>query len=174
MLDFRKINHCLVIAEISANHCQEFRRAVAMIKKAKESGADIVKFQAYTPDTLTIDVHNQYFEIKHSKWKGQTLYELYKKAYTPWNWFKKLKEVAEDSGLMFLSTAFDRTAVDFLEDLGVSLHKIASFELVDLPLIEYVSKTKKPIILSTGMATVSEIDEAVQTAKQGGQRRLFC
>src|SRR4030043_1019786 len=152
MVKLKPSNRCHIIAEISANHCQELRKAVEMVKKVKECGADIVKFQTYTPDTLTLHVKNKYFEVKHPKWKGQTLYQLYEKAYTPWSWFKKLKKVADDSGLIFLSTAFDRTAVDFLEDLGVQIHKIASFELVDLPLIEYMAKTKKPIILSTGMA----------------------
>jgi pseudaminic acid synthase len=144
-----------------------------MVKKAKGCGADIVKFQIYSPDTLTLDVKNKYFEVKHPKWKGQTLYQLYKKAHTPWSWFRKLKKVADDSGLIFLSTAFDTTAVDFLEDLGVLIHKIASFELVDLPLIEYMAKTKKPIILSTGMATLSEIRDAVETARGAGAKEII-
>jgi len=165
-------NHCFIVAEISANHGQNFNRAVALIKKAKECGADAVKFQTYTPDTLTIDVDNKYFRIKHPKWGGQTLYQLYKKVYTPWNWFKRLKRIAEDSGLLFFSTAFDKNAVDFLEDLKIPLHKIASFELVDLALIEYMAKTKKPIILSTGMAAFSEIKEAVNTAKKAGAKDI--
>jgi pseudaminic acid synthase len=173
MIKFKPSSPCLIVAEISANHCQELRKAVEMVKRAKECGADIVKFQTYTPDTLTLNVKNKYFEVKHPKWKGQTLYQLYEKAYTPWSWFKKLKKVAEDSGLIFLSTAFDRTAVDFLEDLGVSIHKIASFELVDLPLIEYMAKTKKPIILSTGMANLSEIKEAVDTARGAGAKEII-
>jgi len=137
-----------------------------MIKKAKECGADAVKFQCYTPDTLTIDCNNRYFRIKHPRWRGQTLYQLYQKAYTPWKWFKKLKRVADDLGIIFFATAFDKTSVDFLEDLKVPMHKIASFELVDLPLIEYAAKTKKPLILSTGMATLPEIKDAVATAKK--------
>jgi len=173
MIKFKRSNRCLIVAEISANHCQELRKAIEMVKGAKECGADIVKFQTYTPDTLTLNVKNKYFEVNHSKWKGQTLYQLYEKAYTPWRWFKKLKKVADDSGLIFLSTAFDRTAVDFLEDLGVSIHKIASFELVDLPLIEYMAKTKKPVILSTGMATLSEIREAVETARGAGAKEVI-
>lgn len=172
MISFRNLKNCFIVAEISANHGQEFNRAVALIKKAKECGADAVKFQTYTPDNLTIDVNNKYFRIKHPKWGGQTLYQLYKKAYTPWSWFKKLKKVADDSGIIFFSTAFDKTAVDFLEELNVPIHKIASFELVDLSLIEYAAKAKKPFILSTGMASFSEIKEAVKTARNAGAKEI--
>jgi len=168
-----KFKHCFIIAEISANHGQNFNRAVELIKKAKEAGVDAVKFQTYTPDTLTIDVNNKYFRIKHSKWGGQTLHQLYKKAYTPWEWFKKLKKVADDLGIIFFSTAYDKTAVDFLEKLNVPIHKIASFELIDLALIEYMAKTKKPLILSTGMATVSEIEKAVNVAKNAGAKEII-
>jgi len=164
---------CLVVAEISANHGQSFKRAVSLIRKAKEAGVDAVKFQAYTPDTLTIDMNNKYFRIRHPQWGGQTLYQLYKKAYTPWNWFKRLKKVADDLGLIFFATAFDKNSVDFLEELGVSIHKISSFELVDLPLIEYMAKTKKPFILSTGMATISEIKKAVATTKKAGAKNII-
>src|SRR4030043_900496 len=108
MIKFKISSRCHIIAEISANHCQELQKAVEMVKRAKECGADIVKFQTYTPDTLTLNIKNKYFEVKHPKWKGQTLYKLYEKAYTPWSWFKELKKVADDSGLIFLSTAFDR------------------------------------------------------------------
>lgn len=163
---------CFIVAEISSNHGQNFKRAVSLIKKAKECGADAVKFQTYTPDTMTIEVDNKYFQIKHPKWGGQTLYQLYKKAYTPWHWFKKLKKIADDLGIIFFSTAFDKTAVDFLEELAVPFHKIASFELVDLPLIEYVAKTKKPLILSTGLADLREIKEAVDTARNAGAKDI--
>jgi pseudaminic acid synthase len=166
-------NPALIVAEISANHGQNFDRAINLIEKAKECGADAVKFQAYTPDTLTINADNKYFRIKHPQWGGQTLYELYKKAYTPWKWFKNLKKVADDSGILFFATAFDRTSVDFLEELNVRIHKISSFEIVDLPLIEYVAKTKKPLILSTGMATVLEIKEAVDTARSAGAKKII-
>lgn len=162
-----------VVAEISGNHNQNFSRAISLIRKAKECGADAVKFQTYTPDTMTVNVDNKYFRIKHPKWEGQTLYELYKRAYTPWSWFKSLKEVADDLGIVFFATAFDKTAVDFLERLEVPIHKIASFELVDLPLIEYIAKTKKTLILSTGMATVSEIEEAVTTARSSGAKDII-
>ena len=165
---FGKNKPVFIIAEISANHGQDLNRAIALIKKAKECGTNGVKFQTYTPDTITIDVSNKYFRIKHPKWGGQTLYQLYQKAYTPWRWFKELKKVADDQGILFFSTAFDKTAVDFLEDLNVPVHKIASFELVDLPLIEYAARTRKPIIMSTGMATLSEIKEAVNAARGGG------
>ena len=161
-----------IIAEISANHGQDFDRAVRLIREAKECGADAVKFQAYTPDTMTINADNKYFRIKHPQWGGQTLYELYKKAHTPWKWFKKLKKVADDLGILFFATAFDKTSVDFLEELNVRFHKISSFELVDLPLIEYAAKTKKPLILSTGMATISEIEEAVDTARNAGAKEI--
>lgn len=172
-LDFKQNKNCLIVAEISSNHGQNFNRAVTLIKKAKKCGVDAVKFQTYTPDTLTINVDNKYFRIKHPKWRGQTLYQLYKKAYTPWGWFKKLKKIADDLGIIFFSTAFDKTAVDFLEEINVPFHKIASFELVDSPLIEYVAKTKKPLILSTGMSTASEIKEAVDTAKRAGAKDVI-
>ncbi|MCK4852248.1 MAG: pseudaminic acid synthase [Candidatus Omnitrophica bacterium] len=165
--------HCFIVAEVSANHGRNFNRAVAMVKKAKECGADAVKFQAYTPDTLTIDADNRYFRIRHPEWGGQTLYQLYQKAYTPWAWLKKLKKAADDTGITFFATAFDRTAVDVLEELDVPFHKIASFELVDLPLIQYAAGTKKPLVLSTGMASIGEIKEAVQTAKKAGAAEII-
>ncbi len=172
MINFKKPRNCFIVAEISANHGQDFKRAVAMIKKAKECGADAVKFQTYTPDTLTIDINNRYFRIRHPKWGGQTLYQLYKKAYTPWSWFRELKKVADDFGILFFSTVFDKTSVDLLEGLRVPFHKVASFELVDLPLIEYTAKTKKPLVISTGMSTLSEIKEAVNTAKKAGAKDI--
>lgn len=162
-----------LIAEISANHGQNFKRAVSLIKAAKACGADAIKFQAYTPDTLTIDVNNKYFKISHPKWGGQTLHQLYQKAYTPWSWFKKLRRVADSEGIIFFATAFDKTSVDFLEDLDVPVHKIASFELVDLPLIEYVAKTRKPLIMSTGMASLREIKEALDVARNNGAKDVI-
>ena len=162
-----------IIAEVSANHGQSFKKAVALIRKAKECGASAVKFQVYAPDTLTVDIDNKYFRIAHPRWGGQTLYQLYERAYTPWSWFKKLKKVADDLGIIFFATAFDKKAVDLLEGLKVPIHKIASFELVDLPLIEYVAKTKKPIIISTGMATMSEIKEALHVARKAGAKDII-
>jgi len=164
---------CFIVAEISANHDQNFGRAVKMIKKAKECGADAVKFQTYTPESLTINVNNKYFQLKHPNWGGYTLFELYKKTYTPWHWFKKLKMVAEDVGITFFSTAFDKKSVDFLENLDVPFHKISSFELNDTNLIDYIARSKKPLILSTGMANISEIKEAIDTAKAGGTKDII-
>lgn len=168
----KRNSRCLIVVEISANHGQDFNRAVDMIKAAKECGADVVKFQAYTPDAMTINADNKYFQIKHPQWGGQTLYELYKKAYTPWDWFRKLKKIADNLGIVFFATAFDKAAVDLLEEIDVPIHKIASFELVDLPLIEYVAKTKKPLILSTGMADICEIQEAVVTVRNAGIKEI--
>ncbi|NQT21927.1 MAG: pseudaminic acid synthase [Candidatus Omnitrophica bacterium] len=162
-----------VIAEASANHMQKFANAVKIIKAAKKAGADAVKFQTYTPDTLTLNLNTKYFKVKHPQWGGQTLYQLYEKAYTPWKWFKKLKKVADDVGIVFFSTAFDKTAVNLLEEINVPVHKIASFELVDLPLIEYVAKTKKPLIISTGMANVFEIKQAIYTARNSGAKEII-
>ncbi|MFZ0034610.1 MAG: pseudaminic acid synthase, partial [Sedimentisphaerales bacterium] len=162
-----------IIAEISANHGQDFGRAVRLIKKAKECGVDAVKFQAYTPETLTINSGNKYFQIKHPEWGGQTLYELYKKAYTPWKWFKNLKKVTDDLNMTFLCSAFDKTSVDLLEELDICAHKIASPELVDLLLIEYAAKAKKPLIMSTGMADIYEIQEAVTTARKAGAKEII-
>ena len=173
MFSFNKYKKVLVVAEISANHGQNFKKAVELIKKAAECGVDAVKFQTYTQDTITIDSRQKYFQIKHPKWGGQSLYQLYKSAYTPWSWFKKLKQVTDDCGLMFFSTAFDRISVDFLEELGVLFHKIASFELVDLPLIEYISKTGKPLIISTGMGSIEEIREALNKAKKSGASEVM-
>lgn len=167
-MDFGKLNKCLIVAEISANHGRSFERAVRLIRAAKACGADAVKFQTYTPDTITLDSKNRHFMIKHDKWGGQTLHSLYKKSYTPWEWFKRLKKTADRLGILFFSTAFDRSSVDFLEDLKVPVHKISSFELVDTPLIKYASKTGKPVIISTGMAAEKEVRQAVQAARSGG------
>ncbi len=172
MLSIGKKNRVIIIAEISANHGRSFTRAVSLVQEAKRCGADAVKFQAYTPDTITLDMDSSYFKIRHPEWGGQTLYQLYKKAYTPWNWLKKLKKVSDDLGMAFFATAFDKTAVDFLEGLDVKVHKISSFELVDLPLIEYAAGTKKPLILSTGMASIAEIKDAVAAARGGGASEI--
>ena len=164
----KKNTSTFVVAEASANHNQNFKTAVSMIKKAKECGADAIKFQAYTPDSLTADFKNRHFIVRHPKWGDQTLYRLYEKAYTPLDWFGRLKEVADSEGILFFATAYDKTGVDLLEELDVPLHKVSSFELVDLPLIEYVAGTGKPVMLSTGMASPGEIREAVGAAKAGG------
>jgi len=156
-----------IAAELSANHQQNFDIAVESIKAIKECGADAVKLQTYTPDTITIDCDNEYFQIKQGTiWDGTTLYQLYQKAYTPWEWQPKLKKIAEELGLICFSTPFDKTAVDFLEEMDVPAYKIASFEIVDIPLIEYAASKGKPIIISTGIATEEEIKEAVDACKR--------
>ncbi len=163
-----------IVAELSANHCQDLNLAKETIYAMKESGADAVKLQTYTPDTITINCDNEYFQIKHGTlWDGQTLYQLYKKAYTPWEWHFELKELADKLGLVFFSAPFDKTAVDFLEKVGTSAYKIASSEIVDLPLIEYTAKKNKPMIISTGIATLGEIEEAVNTCKKAGNDQII-
>lgn len=162
-----------VVAEVSANHAHSLDKAYKLIHIAKKYGADAVKFQTYTPETMTIKADNKHFKIIHPKWGGQSLYQLYEKAYTPWEWFKPLKKEADKIGIIFFSTSFDKSSVDFLEDLDVPMHKIASFEIVDLSLIEYVAKTHKPLILSTGMASLDEIREAVNIAKKSGAKDIL-
>ena len=162
-----------IVAELSANHNQDFEQAVALIHAAKEAGADAVKLQTYTPDTLTIPSDKEYFRIGGGTlWDGRTLYDLYGEAYMPWEWQPKLKEIADDIGIDLFSTAFDLTAVDFLEEMGVPVHKVASFEIVDIPLIEKMARTGKPLIISTGMATLGEIEEAVQAARRAGATQI--
>jgi N-acetylneuraminate synthase len=162
-----------VIAEISANHNQSFDEAARIIAAAKDAGADAIKLQTYTADTLTIRSDNRYFRIgEGTLWEGRNLYDLYAEAYTPWEWQPKLKAIAEELGMDLFSTPFDDTAVAFLENINVPAYKIASFELVDLPLIRTVARTGKPIIMSTGMATAEEIEEAVRTAREAGAAEL--
>jgi N-acetylneuraminate synthase len=161
-----------IIAEMSGNHGHSFDRAVAIVQAAKEAGADAVKLQTYTPDTLTIDCNNDYFQVKGTLWNGRTLYELYGEAYTPWEWQPKLKEIANNLGLDLFSTPFDASSVDFLEEMDVPAHKVASFENVDLPLLRRIAQTGKPVIMSTGMATLGEIEEAVQTLRGAGTTEL--
>lgn len=162
-----------IIAEMSANHNQDFDKAVDIIKAAKESGADAVKLQTYTPDTLTIDSDEKYFRIgEGTVWEGRTLYSLYKEAYTPWEWQPKLKDIADKIGLDLFSSPFDSSAVDFLEDMNVPAYKIASFEVVDLPLLKKVAATGKPVIMSTGMASLIEIEEAVNTLREAGAKDI--
>lgn len=158
-----------VVAEMSANHGQEFDAAVRLVRAMKEAGADAVKLQTYTPDTLTIDCDRPEFRIgEGTLWAGKRLYDLYSEAFTPWEWQPKLKELAESLGMHCFSTPFDAGAVDFLERMNVPAHKIASFELVDSALLRRVAHTGKPVILSTGMATLEEIDEAVATLRDAG------
>jgi len=168
------MNKILIIAEISANHNKSFDLAVKTIKAIKKSGADAVKIQTYTPDTMTINCKNKYFQInKGTLWDGQTLYDLYKKAYTPWEWQPKLKKIAEELGLIFFSTPFDKTAVDFLEKMKVPMYKVASFEITDIPLIEYIASKKKPIIISTGIAELKDIEKAIKACKRMGNNDII-
>jgi len=162
-----------IIAEISANHNQDFNEAVRLVEIAKEIGADAVKLQTYSADTMTLPSDKEHFQIKEGTlWAGKNLYELYEEAYTPWDWQPKLKKIADDLGIDLFSSAFDQTAIDFLEEMNVPAHKVASFEIVDIPLIEAMAKTGKPIIMSTGMATFEEIKEAVDAAKNAGAKDI--
>lgn len=162
-----------VVAELSANHNRSFDRAVQIVRAARDAGADAVKLQTYTPDTLTLDSDREPFRIgSGTLWAGRTLHELYREAYTPWEWHPKLQEVADELGLVLFSTPFDPTAVDFLEEMGVPAYKVASFEIVDLPLIRKIAATGKPMIVSTGMATLGEIEEAVTAARGAGATEI--
>lgn len=161
-----------IIAEMSANHAGSIDNAKKIIHAAKKAGADCIKLQTYTPDTLTIDCDNEYFQIRSGTWENENLYHLYSKAYTPWEWHSELKKEAEDIGIDFFSTPFDNSSVDFLEEIGIEFYKIASFELIDIPLVEYVASKGKPIIMSTGMASLAEIDEAVQAVRRVGNEQL--
>jgi pseudaminic acid synthase len=162
-----------VIAEVSANHHQSFEMAVDLVRAAKQAGADAVKLQTYTPDTITIASDREEFRVSGGTiWDGRTLHDLYGEAYTPWEWQPRLKKVAEDLGMDLFSSAFDLTAVTFLEEMGVPAHKVASFELVDIPLIQRMARTGKPLIMSTGMATVEEIEEALQSARAAGATQI--
>lgn len=161
---FDKINNgeVYIIAEMSANHGGRLNNALEIVRQAAKAGADCLKIQTYTADSLTIDCDNQYFRIHGGLWDGYKLYDLYREAGTPYEWHKQIKEECEKCGIDFLSTPFDNAAVDFLEDLGVEAYKIASFELVDIPFIEYIASKGKPIILSTGMGSLEEIQDAVE------------
>lgn len=162
-----------IIAEMSANHHQDFAQAAAIVRAAKEAGADAIKLQTYTPDTMTLNLHTPDFIVGAGTiWAGRNLHELYGEACTPWDWQPRLKQLADELGLHCFSTPFDFTAVEFLEKMGVPAHKIASFELVDLPLIRRVAQTGKPTIMSTGMATLAEIDEAVRAFRDAGGTQL--
>lgn len=163
---------CFIVAELSGNHHQKFDEAVALIKAAAKAGADAVKLQTYTPDTMTLDSRKHWFIVggknNPGEWKGKTLYKLYKKAYTPWEWQPKLKKMAEGLGLILFSTPFDKTAVDFLEKISVPCYKISSYEVTDIPLIKRVAQTRKPVILSVGFANLTEIKQAVESLRKNG------
>ncbi|MBM3146053.1 MAG: pseudaminic acid synthase [Chloroflexi bacterium] len=162
-----------IVAELSANHHQDFDQAVKMIEAAREAGADAVKLQTYTADTLTIPSDREYFRVGGGTlWDGRTLYDLYQEAYTPWDWQPKLKTIADDLGMDLFSTPFDASAVDFLEDMAVQAYKVASFEIVDMALLAKIAKTGKPVIMSTGMATLAEIEEAVTMLRKNGADQI--
>ncbi len=164
---------CFIIAELSANHNGDINIAIETIKAAKKAGADAIKLQTYTPDTLTINCDNDFFKINSGTlWDGKTLYELYGEAYTPWEWHDKLFKVAKQEGLICFSSPFDRTAVDFLEEFNVPAYKIASFEIQDIPLIEYTASKGKPIIISTGIAEEEDIELAVDTCRKAGNNDI--
>ena len=161
-----------IIAEISANHNGDLDRALSIISEAKKAGADAVKLQTYTADTITLDSDRDEFKLSGGLWHGRTLYDLYSEANLPWDWHKPLFDKAAELGLSIFSSPFDKTAVDFLENLNAPAYKIASFEAIDLPLIEYVASTGKPMIISTGMADFNEISEAIEAAKNGGCKEI--
>lgn len=165
---------CFIIAELSANHNGDIDVARQTIRAAKVAGANAIKLQTYTPDTLTIDCDNEYFQISQGTlWDGKTLYQLYGEAYTPWEWHKELFEIAKSEGLICFSSPFDKTAVDFLENLDVPAYKIASFEIQDIPLIEYSALKGKPMIISTGIAQEEDIQLAVDTCKNAGNNQII-
>jgi len=166
-----------IVAEISGNHHQKYEEAAQLVSAAKDAGADAVKLQTYTPATITLDVDNDYFRVKGkdqpADWKGERLWDLYEKAHTPWEWQPKLKKIADQLGIVLFSSPFDDTAVDFLErNVGVALYKIASYEAVHIPLLRTVAKTGKPIILSIGFASGGEVELAVQTLRESGERDI--
>lgn len=163
-----------IIAEMSANHCGDKELAKKIIKAAKEAGADAIKVQTYTADTMTINCHNDEFQIKdkNSLWAGENLYSLYQKAYTPWEWQADLKKYADEIGIDFFSTPFDYSAVDFLESINVPMYKIASFEAIDYPLIKYVASKHKPMIISVGISSLAEIQEAIDACKSAGNHDI--
>jgi pseudaminic acid synthase len=162
-----------IIAEISANHNGSLDEALKIVDAAAEAGVDAVKLQTYTPDTMTIDSDKPPFQIGQGTiWEGKNLYQLYQEAYTPWEWQPKILEHAQKAGLQCFSTPFDATSVDFLEEMGVHAYKVASFELTDIPLLKKVAGTGKPMIVSTGMGTLAEIEEAVRTVKEAGNPQL--
>lgn len=165
-------NQVYVIAEMSANHAGKLENALEIVRQAAKVGADCVKIQTYTADTMTIDCDNEYFRIKGGLWDGYKLYDLYQEAGTPWEWQERIKQECEVCGVDFLSTPFDRTAVDFLEGLGCEAYKIASFELVDIPLIEYAASKGKPMIISCGMGSIEEIQDALDACKQQGNEQV--
>lgn len=172
-MDFNKLNSVFIVAELSANHNGSFDTAIETIKAAKRAGADAIKLQTYTADTMTLDSKTDDFLLKQGTiWEGKYLHDLYKEAYTPWEWHKQLFELAKKEGLICFSSPFDLTAVDFLESLENPIYKIASFEISDIPLIKYVASKGKPIIISTGIASKEDIELAIATCKNEGNNQI--
>ncbi len=168
-----EFDKCFIIAELSANHGGDLEIAKETVRAAKRAGADAIKLQTYTADTITLDVKSDYFKIDQgTAWDGQYLYDLYKEASLPWDWHKPLFDLAKEEGLVCFSSPFDKTAVDFLEDLNTPIYKIASFEITDIPLIKYVASKNKPIIISTGIATIEDIELAIETCKKEGNNNI--
>ncbi len=167
------LDRTFIIAELSANHAQRKEIAVESIKAAKNAGADAIKLQTYKPDTMTLESDNQYFQITEGLWKGQNLYQLYKEAYTPWEWHEDLFNTAKEEGIICFSTPFDRTAVDFLERFNPPAYKIASFELVDIPLIKYTASKNRTMIMSTGIAKFHEIEDAINACREVGNNDIY-
>ena len=173
MSKFLEAKNCFIIAELSANHGGDIDIARQTIKAAKRAGADAIKLQTYTADTITLNVKNDYFKIKQGTvWDGKYLYDLYKEASLPWSWHKELFRDAKEAGLVCFSTPFDKTAVDFLEELDNPIYKIASFEITDIPLIEYAASKGKPMIISIGIADVSDIELAIETCRKAGNDQI--
>jgi pseudaminic acid synthase len=168
-------NPCIIVADLSTNHNQQLELAVETIRAAKRAGADAIKLQTYTPDTITIDCDNEYFSdiLKGTIWEGQKLYDLYKTAFTPWEWHEELFRIAREEGLICFSSPFDKTAVDFLEQFNPPAYKIASFEIRDIPLIEYTAQKGKPMIISTGIATLEDIELAVKTCRDADNNDII-
>lgn len=167
-------SQAFIIAEMSANHMMDFDRAVKIIEAAKEAGADAIKLQTYTPDTITMDCDNQYFQITQGTiWDGTTLYKLYQTAYTPWEWQPELKRIAENLGLICFSSPFDLTAIDYLEEMNVPAYKVASFEMTDIPFIRKIAKLHKPVIMSTGIARPADIELALRTCEEEGNQDVI-
>lgn len=163
-----------IIAEMSANHLMDFDRAAAIMKAAKEAGADAIKIQTYTPDTITLDCDDPCFQITQGTlWDGTTLHKLYQTAYTPWDWQPRLQKIAGDLGLLFFSSPFDLGSVDFLEEMDVPVYKVASFEINDIPFIKKIARTGKPIIMSTGIAYLADIELALQTCREAGNDQVI-
>lgn len=171
-VDFKNLERVFIIAELSANHNGSLETAIETIRAAKRAGADAIKFQTYTADTITLDCKTDDFRIKGTIWDGKYLYDLYKDAYTPWEWHEELFRVANEEGLICFSSPFDKTAVDLLENLNNPIYKIASFEITDIPLIEYVASKGKPIIISTGIAGMEDIELALDACRKMGNEHI--